>query len=246
MTLNKPEKRNPLTIDTFHELHDCADLCDYDTDIRAIVIRGAGGCFSAGGDIAAMKARIDAGIRGTRQVCRAGAECNLRILNVKKPVIAQLEGAVTGAGLSLALSCDFQIASETAKCAFSFVNMGFIPDTGATQLVTKSIGTTRAKELFMSGRFFSGKEAADWGLFTEAIPAEQVEQRVLEYIKKYSNGPTISYANIKALINRAQFAAFSDGFQAEIEAQGECELTKDYIEAVNAFLEKRKPVFVGK
>lgn len=246
VTLNHPEKRNPLTIDAFRELRECYDLCDYDPEIRAVVISGAGGAFSAGGDINTMKARLDAGQRGTRQVCRAGAESNQRLLNLKKPVIAQIEGAVAGAGLSLALSCDFQIVSESAKCSFSFVNVGFIPDTGCTYLVTRAVGTTRARELFLSGKRFTGREAADWGLFTEAVPAEKVAQRVQEYVDKYSNGPTVSYACIKTMINRAQFAAFSDGCQLEIECQGTCELTQDHAEAVHAFLEKRKPVFNGK
>lgn len=246
ITLNRPEKRNPINIDTHRELRECFDICDYDDDIRAVVIRGAGGNFSAGGDISAMKARIDAGVRGTRKVCRVGAETNLRLLNVKKPVIAWIEGAITGAGISLALSCDFQIISESAKCAFSFVNIGFVPDSGAAYLVTRTLGTVRAKELMMSGRFFSGREAADWGLFTEAVPAEELEARVEKYIKKYANGPSVAYAGIKTMINRAQYAAYADGMQAEIDAQGACELTGDYREAVNAFLEKRKPEFKGR
>lgn len=98
----------------------------------------------------------------------------------------------------------------------------------------------------MSGRFFSGRDAADWGLFTEAVPADQLEERVMKYVKKYSQGPAVAYAGIKTMINRAQFAAYGDGIQTEIDAQGECELTEDYAEAVTAFLEKRKPVFKGK
>lgn len=246
ITLNRPEKRNPINIDTHRELRECFDICDYDEDIRAVVIRGAGGSFSAGGDIGAMKARIDAGVRGTRKVCRIGAETNLRLLNVKKPVIAWIEGAITGAGISLALSCDFQLISESAKCAFSFVNIGFVPDSGAAYLVTRALGTTRAKELMMSGRFFSGREAADWGLFTEAVPAEELEARVAKYVEKYANGPSVAYAGIKTMINRAQYAAYADGMQTEIDAQGACELTEDYREAVNAFLEKRKPAFKGR
>lgn len=246
ITLNRPEKRNPINIDTHLELRECFDLCDYDDDIRAVLIRGAGGNFSAGGDIGAMKARIDQGIRGTRKVCRVGAETNLRLLNVKKPVIAWIEGAITGAGISLALSCDFQIISEKSKCAFSFVNIGFVPDSGAALLATRALGTGRAKELFMSGRFFTGREAADWGLFTEAVAPELLEDRVYEYVRKYSSGPSVAYAGIKGLINRAQFSVWAELMQAEVEAQGTCELTDDYKEAVNAFLEKRKPEFKGK
>ena len=245
ITLNNPEKRNPLNIDVFRDLRECFDICDFDPEIRAVLITGAGGNFSAGGDLNAMKARIDAKIRGTRQACRVGAEANLRLLNLKKPVIARIEGAITGAAISLALCCDFQIISESSKCAFSFVNIGFVPDCGATQLVTRAVGTTRAKDLLMSGRFFSGKDAAQWGLFTEAVPAEELDVRVDAYVQKYSNGPSVAYAGIKTLVNRAQFSAYSDGIQTEIDAQGECELTGDYVEAVTAFLEKRKPEFKG-
>ena len=125
ITLNHPEKRNPLNIETQRELHDAYDLCDYDDEVRVVVIRGAGGNFSGGGDLNVMKQRIDADVRGTRQACRAGAEANLRLRHVKKPVIAWVEGAIAGAGIALALACDFQIVSETSKCLFAFVNIGF-------------------------------------------------------------------------------------------------------------------------
>ncbi len=246
ITLNHPEKRNPINIDTHRELKECFDLCDYDEKVRAVVIRGAGGNFSAGGDLNAMKTRIDSGVRGTRQVCRAGAETNLRLRNPRKPVIAWIEGAVAGAGLALAMACDFQIIDEQSKCLFAFVNIGFVPDSGTTYFLTRAAGTVRATDLLMSGRKFTGKEGADWGLFTEAVPSDHLESRVRQYVEKYSNGPTVAYGNIKAMINRAQFGSFADGLEAEVECQGECELTEDYREAVTAFLEKRKPQFNGK
>ena len=245
ITLNNPEKRNPINIDTGRELEECFNICDYDDDIRMLVIRGAGGNFSGGGDINVMKKRIDAGIRGTRPVCRQLAQTNLRLRNVKKPTLAYIEGAVAGAGIALAMACDLQIIDEKSKCLFAFVNLGFVPDSGATYFVTRAIGTTRTTELFMSGRVFTGREAADWGLFTEAVPAEELEEKVNKYIKKYSNGPTLAYANIKSMINQAQFSAYSQGSQYEIDLQGQCEMSDDFKEAVNAFLEKRRPNFKG-
>lgn len=246
IVLNHPEKRNPISIEVHRELREAFDLCDEDEEVRVVVIRGAGGNFSAGGDLNAMKTRIDAGILGTKKVCRVGAETNLRLRNVKKPVIAWIEGAVAGAGIALALACDFQIISEESKCVLAFVNIGFVPDSGITYFVTRAVGTTRATDLFMSGRRFTGKQAADWGLFTEAVPKEQLESRVKEYIEKYKNGPTAAYAGIKEMINRAQYSTYGDGMQAEIDCQGRCELTEDYREAVTAFLDKRKPEFKGR
>ncbi len=245
ITLNHPEKRNPLNVETQIELYNAFDLCDYDDEVRVVVLRGAGGNFCGGGDLNVMKARIDANIRGTRQACRAGAETNLRLRHVKKPVIAWIEGAIAGAGIALALACDFQIISETSKCLFAFVNIGFVPDCGSTYFVTRAIGTTRASDLFLSGRRFTGKEAAEWGLFTEAVPAEQLEIRVQQYIAKYATGPTVAYANIKEMINRAQFSGYADTILAEVDCQGRCEITEDYKRAVNAFLSKKKPDFVG-
>ena len=98
----------------------------------------------------------------------------------------------------------------------------------------------------MSGRVFTGKEAADWGLFTTSVPGEELENTLQKYIKKYANGPTVAYANIKTMINRVQFPSYSDGLQSEVELQGMCEQTDDFKEAVFAFLEKRKPEFHGR
>ena len=144
ITLNHPAKRNPLNVETQIELHNAFDLCDYDNNVRVVILRGAGGNFCGGGDLNVMKARIDANIRGTRQACRAGAETNLRLRHVKKPVIACIEGAIAGAGIALALACDFQIISETSKCLFAFVNIGFVPDCGSTYFSV--VGASRVKK----------------------------------------------------------------------------------------------------
>ncbi len=112
--------------------------------------------------------------------------------------------------------------------------------------MTKAVGTTRATELFMSGKRFSGQQAADWGLFTEAVPPEQLEERLQKYITKYANGPTVAYGNIKTLINRCAYSDWSTGTYSEVELQGECEQTEDFREAVFAFFDKRRPEFKGK
>lgn len=172
--------------------------------------------------------------------------CKFGMLSCKKPTIAWIEGAVAGAGLSVAAACDFSIIDEMSKCVFAFVNVGFVPETGAAAVVTAAIGTTRAKELFMSGRVFRGKEGAQMGLFTEAVPKEQLEQRVRQYIEKYANGPTVSYGNIKRMINQVRFSGYNLLTQLEMDLEAECEATEDHREAVYAFLEKRPAQFVGK
>ena len=246
ITLNNPANRNPVPNPAKAELMQVFDRCDFDDDIRAVVLRGAGGNFSAGCHLHAMRTRLERGERGTRLNCRLGSEMNLRLRNVKKPTIACVEGAVAGAGMCLALSCDFQIVAEDAKMTFAFVNIGYVPDSGATYLVSRAIGYVKATELFMSGKRFTGRQAAEWGLVTEAVPQDQIDARLETYIKKYANGPTVAYRNIKTMINRAMFSSWSSGMESEIECQGECEQTADFREAVFAFFEKRKPDFIGK
>ena len=246
ITLNRPESRNPISNEMKQELLDAFDICDFDPSIRVVVIRGAGGTFSAGGDLAAMRKRIEEGKLGTRISCRLGGEMNQQLRNLKKPVIAWVEGAATGSGISLALACDFQIVGEHTKMAFSFVNIGYIPDSGAVYLVTRAVGTVKASELFLSGRRFSGREAADMGLVTVAVPEDQLEETVSRYVEKYAKGPTVAYGYIKTMMNRTPFHDYAVGMESEIEYQGICEQTEDHKEAVNAFFEKRRPEFRGK
>ena len=246
ITFNNPEKRNPISIEVSQELKQCFDKADYNDDIRVVVLRGAGGNFSGGGDINSMKARLDKGIREARPAVRMIGEASMRLRNIKKPTIAWVEGAAAGAGLSFAMCCDFSIASEESKMTFAFVNIGYVPDSGATYLVTRAVGTVKATELFMSGKVFNGAQARDWGLITDAVPADKLEETVAKYIRKYSKGPTTAYANIKAMINEAQFSELALGMQKEVEYQYACCKTDDHAEAVNAFLEKRPPNFTGK
>ena len=246
LTFNEPQKRNPLGINVSNEIIQACDIVDFTDDIRCLVIRGAGGNFSAGGDMHVMKDACDRGVVTSRPIVRAAGESAWRLLSTKKPTIAWVEGAIAGAGLALAAACDFSVIDEMSKCVFAFVNIGFVPDTGCAAIVCRAVGTTRAKELLMSGRVFRGKEAAEIGLFTEAVPKENLEERVREYISKYANGPTQAYGDIKSMINQVQFSDFHLLTQTEIEMQASCEMTLDHKEAVDAFLEKRPAKFIGK
>lgn len=246
ITLNQPKKRNPLSHAVKLELCDAFDACNADSSIRAVVIRGAGGHFSAGGDADEKKTALEKNEQIAREACRLGAETNLKLRRIQKPTIACVDGSIAGSGLTLALACDFQVVSETAKCTFAFVNLAIIPDCGATCIATRALGTTRASDLLLSGRRFSGQEGADWGLFTEAVPADQLGERVQQYIDKYRNGPTVAYACIKELINQVQYADYIRFTPLETEYLERCELTKDYKAAVNAFLAKKPPQFYGR
>ena len=246
LTLNDPANKNPVTVEMMADLNSCLNVCERDDSIRAIVIRGAGGAFSAGGNIKVMKDRIDKGINRSREGIRAGGEFIMRLRNIPKPTIAWVEGAAAGVGMSIARACDFSIAAEDTTMVFAFVNSAYCPDGGITHMLTQAVSPAKATELLMGGRKFSGKDAAEWGLITKAVPADQLEETVQKYIKKYSNGPTVTYGQIKNLINRTVYAGLPVCHQNEVEAQYICSSSEDHKTAVNAFLNKEKPVFQGK
>lgn len=246
ITLNNPAQMNPVTAEVMQDLVQCLDYCERESDVRAIVLRGAGGNFTAGGNVKGMKERLDKGINTTKSGIRSGGEFIMRLKTISKPTIAWIEGAVAGVGMSMAMACDFSIAEETAKMVFAFVNIGFVPDGGVAYMLSKAVGPARATELLMSGKRFSGAQAKEWGIITEAVPKEQLEETVQKYIKKYSNGPSVAYGQLKAMINNISYRELNACMQMEVNAQYVCSLSEDHYNAVTAFVEKRKPEFKGK
>lgn len=245
ITLNNPDNMNPMTVDAVKEVIECLNYCEKSDSVRLIVIRGSGGNFSAGGNVKSMKYKLDNNINEVKIGIRSIGELIIRLKTINKPTISWIEGAVAGSGISVALACDFSIADEASKFVFAFVNICYVPDGGLTYLLTQSIGPVKATELFMSGKRLSGAEAREWGIITDAVHADKLEETINKYIDKYSNGPTKTYGHIKTLINRVCYSELNACMQNEVEAQCMCSLTEDHREAVAAFVEKRKPVFKG-
>jgi 2-(1,2-epoxy-1,2-dihydrophenyl)acetyl-CoA isomerase len=245
ITLNDPANMNPVTVEVMADLVQCLNHCEQSDDVRCVVFRGAGGNFSAGGNVKVMKERLDKGINAAKLGIRAGGEFIMRLKTLTKPTIAWIEGAAAGVGVSIAMACDFSIASEAAKMVFAFVNIGYVPDGGIVYMLNKAVGAVKTTELLMSGRRFTGADARDWGIITEAVPAEQLEETVEKYVKKYSSGPTVAYGQIKKLINRNCYAELNACMQDEVDAQYICSRSADHKAAVYAFVEKQKPVFTG-
>ena len=165
--LNDPKKLNALSQPMAAELSEVLEQFRFDPQIRVIVLRGEGGRFCAGGDITSMKKRVDcyaAGIPAPTQTKTNMANFNhlvLYIRQIEKPVVAWIEGACAGGGMSLAMACDFAIAEENTKMSFAFSSIGLAPDMGSSVLLTRRVGPARAADLFMTGRRFTGKEAAE-------------------------------------------------------------------------------------
>ena len=251
--LNKPEQYNPISAEAMQDLSQCLTYCEEHDDVRAVVIRGAGGNFSAGGNVKAMKERLDRGINVTKRGIRNGGEFIMRLKTLPKPTIAWVEGAVAGVGMSITLACDFSIVEETAKMVFAFVNIGFVPDGGMTYLLSRLVGSNKAAELLHhhpAGKHFPGRfkvtVTAQCDDLCRAVPKDQLEETVQKYIKKYAQGPSVAYAQMKRLLFNAAFPELNACMQNEVEAQYVCSLTEDHREALTAFVEKRKPVFRGR
>lgn len=189
ITLNDPAQMNPVTAEVMRDLIQCLNYCERESDVRAIVLRGAGGNFTAGGNVKGMKERLDKGINTTKSGIRSGGEFIMRLKTISKPTIAWIEGAVAGVGMSMAMACDFSIAEETAKMVFAFVNIGFVPDGGVAYMLSKAVGPARATELLMSGKRFSGAQAKEWGIITEAVPKEQLEETFRNISKNMRRAP---------------------------------------------------------
>jgi len=246
ITINDVEKRNALTLETADSLINCLNACSDDEEVRVIVLRGAQGNFCGGGDIKGMKHKVDTNTTETRPALRKNNALIKAILYNKKPVVAWLEGAVAGGGVSLALACDFTYAQEESLFTFAFVNIGFVPDMGSSFMLTKNLGAAKAKELMMLGSRFSGKEAQQWGIITQAVPKEKLEETIQKVIHKLAGGPTLAYERIKKLLNRNLYSGLECAMENEGEYQYELCKTNDHAEAIHSFFEKRKPTFIGK
>lgn len=243
---NRPDTKNALTKLMVEELRDCFEQCNYDKSIRAVLIRGAGGCFCTGGDLKEMQSALMGGKVDSRSLQLVAGEAILRLRNIRKPTIALVEGAAIGSGLCFMLACDLAYAAEDAKMSFAFAPMGFVPDLGAVNFLLASAGTVRTTELLMTGKRFTGIQAKEWGIVTDAFPKEQLEDKVLKIAEQMAVGPTVAYSNLKALINRVAFQNLASSLENEIEYQYICNQTDDNLEAIVSYIEKRKPVFQGR
>lgn len=250
--LNDPAKLNALSQQMCAELLDALAKFRFDPEVRVIVLRGAGGRFCAGGDITSMKKRVDCYAQGIRPETETRVNMEnfnqliLMIRRIEKPVVTWIEGACAGGGLSLALASDFSFAEETAKMTMAFVNIGLAPDMGSSLMMSRRVGPARATDLFMTGRRFTGREAADMGIITRALPADELEATVTKQVSALAAGPSCSYAEIKSTVNRILYPDLYQCMMQETEYVDRLTHTADHAEAVTAFLEKRRPVFQGK
>lgn len=246
ITMNRPERKNALNPDMVAGLVEAARRAADDPEVRAVLFKGAGGSFCVGGDVKSMAAgRAPLPFEVKMANLRRGMEVSRILHQMPKPVVAQLDGAAAGAGLSMALSCDLRIASESCKITTAFAKVGFSGDYGGTYFLTQLLGSARARELYLMSPVLTAKEAHAIGMVTKVVPDAEIETAAHELALSLAQGPSIALGFIKRNINNAEHLPLEDCFDGEAIHHTRCSDTEDHKEAAKAFVEKRKPAFRG-
>jgi enoyl-CoA hydratase/carnithine racemase len=247
ITLNRPERKNPLTFDSYAELRDLFRGLVYATDIKIVVVTGAGGNFCSGGDVheiigpltkMSMPELLDF-TRMTGDLVKAMRAC-------PQPIVAAVDGICAGAGAMIALACDLRMGTDLARTAFLFTRVGLAgADMGACTLLPRMIGQGRASELLYTGRAMTAQEGLDWGFFTSLQPSDAVLESAQMLARQLAEGPTFAHGMTKKLLHQEWNMGVDEAIEAEAEAQAICMQTRDFHRAYEAFVAKRKPVFEG-
>jgi 2-(1,2-epoxy-1,2-dihydrophenyl)acetyl-CoA isomerase len=241
ITLNRPEVYNAFNFALHAALQDALQEAA-DPDVRAVVVTGAGKGFCAGQDIREFQALSDS----IRDALERTYHPNIRAIRaLEKPVLAAVNGAAAGAGLSLACACDVRIASDAATFVPGFVGIGLVPDSGGSWFVHRLLGFARAFEWMTTNRRLSAGEALNWGLVSEVVPAADFPDRVVEVAAQWAALPTRAVGLTKRLFEHAYDAGLEAQLALEAELQQAATGTADFREGVAAFLEKRAPGFTG-
>jgi 2-(1,2-epoxy-1,2-dihydrophenyl)acetyl-CoA isomerase len=241
ITLNRPEKMNAFTRGMHAELNAALKQAR-DAEVRAVVITGAGRAFCAGQDLTEFGEAGDVG-----ESLRATYHPNVHAVRaLEKPVIAAVNGACAGAGLSFACACDIRIASDAAAFVPGFVGIGLIPDAGGTYFVHRLLGASRAFEWMSSNRRLTAAEAHAWGLVSEVVEADALAARAAELAAFYAGLPTRAIGMTKRLFDHADTATLDEQLEREAQLQAVAARSADFAEGVAAFLEKRPPPFTGR
>lgn len=246
ITMNRPERKNALNPEMVAGLVEAARRAADDPEVRAVLFKGAGGSFCVGGDVKSMAAgRAPLPFEVKMANLRRGMEVSRILHQMPKPVVAQLDGAAAGAGLSMALSCDLRVASESCKITTAFAKVGFSGDYGGTYFLTQLLGSARARELYLTSPVLTSKEAHALGMVTKVVPDAEIDAAAHELALSLAQGPSIALGYIKRNINNAEHLPLEDCFDGEAIHHTRCSDTEDHKEAAKAFVEKRKPAFKG-
>ena len=248
ITLNRPDALNALNQTLIEELQHALAAAADDAEIRCVVLTGAGRGFCAGADLAQLEDAYKAGEPpALGDTLRARYHpVVLPIVTMEKPVVAAVNGVAAGAGASIALACDFRIASDKAKFFQAFVKVGLVPDSGSTYFLPRLLGIAKATELAMLGEIVGADEALRIGMVTKVVPADDLEKETKAFADRLASGPTRSYALTKKALRFGAVQDLENTLEYEADLQNQIALTADHLEGVKAFMEKREPRFEGR
>ncbi len=252
VTLNRPDARNAMNKEMMRVMAEVFADLEMNSEARCVVLTGAGKGFCSGGDVKDMASdgdgtvgprTIDEAIHNQRDQQRRSAG---KLFKMPKPTIASLPGAAAGAGMSLALACDFRIMASNAIMTTAFARVGFAGDYGGTYFLTHLVGVAKARELYMLSDRVSAEEALRIGLTNSVCEPEQLKEKTRELALRLAQGPTVAYRYMKENLNRAISGDIDDCMDLEATHHIHSGQTEDHKEAAKAFVEKREPVFKGR
>jgi len=247
ITLNRPERKNPLTFESYAELRDTFHKLQYADDVRVVVFTGEGGNFCSGGDVhEIIGPLVKMDMTGLMAFTRMTGNLVKEMRTCPQPIIAAVDGVCAGAGAIISMASDLRYATPEAKTAFLFVRVGLAGcDMGACAILPRIIGQGRAAELLYSGRSFSAEEGLAWGYFNDVVPPEKLQARAQEMAKSLADGPAFAHAMTKKCLHQEWNLSIEQALETEAEAQAICMRTKDFGRAYDAFVAKQKPQFQG-
>ena len=246
IVLDRPQQLNAMDAALMAGLRDAAESVARDASVRAVVLRGEGPAFCAGGDVPLFKEHL---ADLSRMIVAWGRELHFALLALRrmdKPVLAAVHGAVAGAGFSLMCAADLVLAAEDTRFTLAYANIGASPDGGSTWFLPRLVGSRKAMELALLPDRFDATTAHGLGLVNWVVPAEKLAEETARIAARLAQGPTRAYAETKRLLNRSFANGIETQMEEELEAFARCARSADLAEGLTAFVEKRKPVFRGK
>lgn len=247
VSLDRPDRKNPLTFESYAELRDMFRALSYADDIKAVVFGSNGGNFCSGGDVHdIIGPLISKDMKGLIEFTRMTGDLVKAMIACGKPVIAAIDGICVGAGAIIAMASDIRLASPAAKTAFLFTRVGLAGcDMGACAILPRIIGQGRAAELLYTGRSMSADEGERWGFYNRLVGADDLEDEAVKLAARIAEGPNFGHMMTKTMLAQEWNMAIEQAIEAEAQAQAICMQTEDFKRAYEAFVAKEKPVFKG-
>ncbi|MEM6462530.1 MAG: enoyl-CoA hydratase family protein [Pseudomonadota bacterium] len=245
--LDRPERKNPLTFESYAELRDTFRDMVYADDVDAVVFASNGGNFCSGGDVHdIIGPLLDRDMKGLLEFTRMTGDLVKAMIGCGKPIIAAVDGVCVGAGAIVAMSSDMRFGTADSKTAFLFTRVGLAAcDMGACAILPRIIGQGRANELLYTGRSMSGEEGERWGFFNRLVAPDSLEDDAIAFAKKLADGPNFGHMITKTMLKQEWAMGLDEAIESEAQAQAICMQTKDFGRAYEAFVAKQKPVFEG-